>query len=166
LLNTLPPSMRDRKLSSAESRAAEIQMEQENYPLALATLTRVIAREERSDSDFDLQPTLLQLTICALKLGDVPRAHIAAERSMAISLSPRGIAAHRWGSLFALAQVQRAEGDPRSASTFAKALSAANELGENTVFVKRVEAAMRAPIRPKAVRSNLAQPNSSAVPRY
>ncbi len=138
--------MRDRKLSSAESRAAEIQMEQENYPAALATLTQVIAREDRTDSDFDLQPTLLQLTICALKLNDLPRAQIAAARTMAISESPRGIAAHRWGSLFALAQVQRAQGNPASSDTFRKALSAAKELGENNIFEKRVIAAMQVPV--------------------
>ena len=143
-LNTLAPSLRDRRLSSAEARAAEIEILQLDYSAALTILARIVEREDRKDSDFDLQPILFNFTVCALKVGDIKRARIAAERAIAISESPRGVSAHRWNSLLALGQVQQAENNPLSASTLEKALLAAKELGENSPSVKRVEEAMSA----------------------
>ncbi len=145
-INTLAPSLRDRRLSSVETRAAEILTVQNKFADALAILERISAREDRKDSNFDLQPTLLSITQCALKIGNLARARSAAERSIAISGSPRGIAAHRWASLLALGQVQRAEHNPNSADTLQKALVAAKELGANNPSTKRVEEAMREPL--------------------
>jgi len=142
-INTLAPSLRDRRLSSVETRAAEILTLQNKFADALVILERISAREDRKDSNFDLQPTLLNVTQCALKVGNLVRARTAAERSIAISQSPRGVAAHRWASLLALGQVQRAEHDPASTATLQKALIAASELGENNPSTKRVEAALR-----------------------
>ena len=142
-INTLAPSLRDRRLSSVETRAAEILTLQNNFSGALAILERINAREDRKDSNFDLQPTLLKISQCAIKVGDLTRARSAAERSMAISASPRGVSAHRWASLLALGQVQQAEKNSLSASTLEKALTAAKELGDNNPSVKQVEAAMR-----------------------
>ncbi len=142
-INTLAPSLRDRRLSSVETRAAEILTLQNNFSGALAILERINAREDRKDSTFDLQPTLLRISQCAIKVGDLARARSAAERSMAISASPRGVTTHRWASLLALGQVQQAEKNSLSASTLEKALTAAKELGDNNPSVKQVEAAMR-----------------------
>lgn len=145
-INTLAPSLRDRRLSSVETRAAEIMTLQNNFSGALAILERINAREDRKDSNFDLQPTLLRITECALKMRDLARARTAAERSMAISIGPRGVVAHRWASLLALGQVQRAEENPINTATLQKALAAAQELGENNPSIKRVEEAMREPL--------------------
>ena len=145
-INTLPPTLRDRRLSSVEARAAEILTLQNNFSEALAILERISAREDRKNSNFDLQPTLLSITQCALKIGDLSRARIAAERSIAISESPRGVVAHRWASLLALGQVQRAEHNPSSTETLQKALIAARELGENNPSTKKVEEAMAEPL--------------------
>lgn len=145
-INTLAPSVRDRRLSSVETRAAEILTLQNKFSDALVILDRINAREDRKDSNFDLQPTLLAITQCALKVGDLTRARTAAARSIAISESPRGVAAHRWASLLALGQVQRAEHDSSSTATLEKALIAAKALGANNTATKRVEDAMREPI--------------------
>ena len=142
-INTLAPSLRDRRLSSVETRAAEILILQNNFAGALVILERISQREDRKGSSFDLQPTLLNLTQCALKIGNLARARTAAERSIAISESPRGVAAHRWASLLALGQVQRAERNASSDATLQEALTAAKELGENNPSTKRVEDAMR-----------------------
>ncbi len=142
-INSLAPSLRDRRLSSVETRAAEILILQNDCAEALVILERISVREDRKDSNFDLQPTLLNLAQCALKIGNLVRARSAAERSIAISESARGVIAHRWASLLALGQVQRAEHNPSSAATLQKALTAAKELGEDNPSTKRVEAAMR-----------------------
>lgn len=146
-INTLAPSLRDRRLSSVETRAAEILILQNNFSGALTILERISAREDRRDSNFDLQPTLLNLTQCALKINDLAHARRAAERSMAISEGARGVLAHRWASLLALGQVQRAEENPNNTATLQKALAAAQELGENNPSIKRVEEAMREPLK-------------------
>ena len=144
-INTLAPSLRDRRLSSVETRAAEILTLQNKFADALVILERINAREYRKDSNFDLQPTLLAITQSSLKVGDLARARTAATRSIAISESPRGVAAHRWASLLALGQVQRAEHDPSNTATLEKALIAAKALGANNTATKRVEDAMREP---------------------
>ena len=142
-INSLAPSLRDRRLSSVETRAAEILILQNNFADALVILERISQREDRKDSNFDLQPTLLNATQCALKIGDLARARTAAKRSIAISESPRGVAAHRWASLLALGQVQRAERNPSGDATLQEALIAAKELSADNPSTKRVEEAMR-----------------------
>jgi eukaryotic-like serine/threonine-protein kinase len=144
-INTLPPSMRERKLSSAESRASEILRAQGKDAEALVILQRILDREDRADSSFDLQPILLSVVRCALRLDDLARAQQAATRSKEIAQGARAVTAHRWTSVLAQALVQQAAGEAALAQTnFIEAKRLALEMGATSPAMREVEAAMQA----------------------
>jgi eukaryotic-like serine/threonine-protein kinase len=115
VIETAPPSQRSRRLSSAQTRSAQIYQLQNQPRAALTLYQAIVQREDRADSSFDLQPILLHLVKAALAVGEFETARVAALRSVQIDASPRGIPAHRWTSLLAQGLVQRAGPEPERA---------------------------------------------------
>jgi len=121
--DTLAPAERARKLSSIEHKAANLLRRQGRCAEALPLFMRVIAREERPDSAFSLEPTYARLAECALALGDPKSALAHAKRAYAISQSPQGLPANRPTSLLAYALAQAANGAREKATALAKQAS-------------------------------------------
>lgn len=143
LIQTLPEGLRTRRLSSAESRIAEIYRKRGRISRALEVYERILAREDHPNSSFDLQPTLLNLTKSALETGKLLRARTAAERSISLSNSTRAVPTHLWTSHLALGLVQQAEGDLAASKTsFERALAAALTLGANSPPAQEIRLAM------------------------
>ena len=144
LIQTLPEGLRMRRLSSAESRIAEIYRKRGRNSRALEVYERIFAREDNPKSSFDLQPTLLNLTKSALETGKLARARTAAERSIVISNSTRAVPAHLWASHLALGLVQQAEGDLSAAkASLERALAATLTLGTDSPPAQEVRKAMQ-----------------------
>jgi len=144
LIQTLPEGLRMRRLSSAESRIAEIYRKRGRISRALEVYERIFAREDNPESSFDLQPTLLNLTKSALETGKLARARTAAERSIVISNSTRAIPAFLWTSHLALGLVQQAEGDLSAAkASLERALAATLTLGTDSPPAQEIQKAMQ-----------------------
>jgi len=144
LIQTLPEGLRMRRLSSAESRIAEIYRKRGRISRALEVYERIFAREDNPESSFDLQPTLLNLTKSALETGKLARARTAAERSIVISNSTRAIPAFLWTSHLALGLVQQAEGDLSAAkASLERALAATLTLGSDSPPAQEIQNAMQ-----------------------
>ena len=143
LIQTLPEGLRMRRLSSAESRIAEIYRKRGRVSRAMEVYERILARENHPKSSFDLQPTLLNLTKCALETGNLTKARAAAVHSVSLSASTRAVPAHLWASHFALGLVQQAEGDSAGAKiSLQSALAAAQKLGSDSPPVLEIRAAI------------------------
>jgi eukaryotic-like serine/threonine-protein kinase len=143
LIQTLPEGLRMRRLSSAESRIAEIYRKRGRISRALEVYERILAREDHPKSSFDLQPTLLNLTKCALETGNLSKARSAAAQSIALSTSTRAVPTHLWSSHFALGLVQQAEGNVSAAKvSLQTALAEAIKLGAESPPAVEVRVAM------------------------
>ena len=117
--HTLEPTIRERKLSSIEHKAANLLRRQGRCREARPMFLNVISREERPDSAFNLEPTYARLAECELALQDPKSALAHATRAFTISASSAGVPANRSASLVAYALALRANGQNARANAIA-----------------------------------------------